>query len=430
MKFPKHLTFQFSILTVMLLAGIAGSAQKVLFLGGTAHIGNGEVIKNAAVGIENGRFLFVENQMFRRIDTAEFDSVIRLRDVHYYPGFIAANTTLGLTEIDAVRASRDFKETGRFNPNVRTLTAFNTDSDIIPTVRSNGVLIAQATPRGGKFSGTSSIMNLQGRNWEEAALKVDDGIHLNWPERFSKKGWWANPGSTNRNSNEKEQIEAVIDFLNEALAYAQKEKSNPVNLRFEAMRGVFNGKKILYVHCNQARSIVKAASLKRRFNIPNLVIVGGYDAHLIPEVLIDNAIPVIYKRPLSLPSRDDDDVHLPFKIPAKLQSQNILFCIDMSGGMEAMNQRNLPFAAGAAAAYGLEKEQALAAITGNAAKILGIDEESGTLQTGKYATFFISKGDALEIKTNQIIRAYINGKPVELSNRQTRLRDKFQPVYE
>lgn len=430
MKLARHLNFRLAFLILVICASCDIKAQKILFLGGTAHIGNGEVVKNAAVGIENGRFLFVENQMFRRIDTAEFDSVIRLRDVHYYPGFIAPNTTLGLTEIDAVRATRDFSEAGDFNPNVRALPAFNTDSEIIPTVRSNGVLIAQATPRGGIFSGSSSIMNLHGRNWEEAVLKTDDGIHLNWPERFSKSGWWANPGSTNRNDNEKERIESINNFLHQARAYAQKEKPSPLNLRFEAMRGVFSGEKNLYVHCNQARSIVKAVSVKREFDIPNLVIVGGYDAWMVPEVLVDNNIPVIYKRPHSLPSREDDDIHLPYKIPAELLSANILFCIDMSGGMEAMNQRNLQFAAGTAAAYGLKKEEALAAVTGNTAKILGIDDEVGTLQTGKYATFFISTGDALNISTNNLIHAFINGKRVDLSNRQTRLRDKFQSVYD
>lgn len=402
----------------------------MLFLGGTAHIGNGEVVTNAAIGIENGRFLFVENQMFKRIDTTEFDSVFRLRDVHFYPGFIAPNTTLGLTEIDAVRASRDFKETGLLNPNMRTIAAYNTDSEIIPTMRSNGVLMAQTTPRGGIFSGTSSIVNLNGRNREEASFKIDDGVHLNWPERFTQKGWWANPGSIAKNTNEEEQIEDIIQFLNEAKAYAQNEKANPVNLRFEALRGVFSGKKRLYIHCNQARSIVKGTSLKRRFDIPHVVIVGGYDAHLIPEVLADNNIPVIYKRPHSLPSREDDDIHLPYKIPARLMAANILFCLDMSGGMEAMNQRNLPFVAGTAAAYGLNKEQALAAVTGNTAKILGIDEEAGTLETGKTATFFISAGDAIDIKTNQIISAYIKGELVDLSSRQTRLRDKFRAVYD
>ncbi len=403
-------------------------AQKVLFLGGTAHIGNGEVVKNAALAIENGRFLFVENQMFRRIDTADFDQVIRLRDVHYYPGIIAPNTTLGLTEIDAVRASRDFSETGEFNPNLRALPAFNTDSEIIPTVRSNGVLIVQATPKGGIFSGTSSIMNLHGRTWEEAVLHEDDGAHLHWPERFSKSGWWAEPGPTSRNKKEEETIKKITEFLDEAKAYAANPK--PFNLRFEAMRGVFSGEKNLYIHCNQAKSIIKAASLKREYNIPRPVIVGGYDAYLVPEILTDNQIPVIYKRPLSLPEREDDDIHLPFKIPSKLLQNNILFCLDMSGGMEAMNQRNLPFAAGVTAPYFNDKEQVVASITGNTAKILGIDEHVGTLQSGKYATFFISTGDILDIKTNNVIRAFIKGESIDLTNKHTRLRDQFQSVYD
>ena len=129
-----------------------------------------------------------------RIDPNAFDTIYRLYNKHIYPGFIVPNTTLGITEIDAVRASNDYEETGSINPNTRSLIAYNAESKITRTVRSNGVLIAQVTPRGGLISGQSSIMHLDGWGWEDAVLRSDDGIHLNWPSSFYKTGWWAEPG--------------------------------------------------------------------------------------------------------------------------------------------------------------------------------------------------------------------------------------------
>ena len=180
-----------------LLITIAVQAQKpTLFMGATAHLGNGTKIENAAISMLNGKIDMVADATRIRIDPSAFDTIYRVHGKHLYPAFIVPNTTLGITEIDAVRASNDYRETGSINPNVRTLIAYNTDSKIAKTVRSNGVLIAQVTPRGGTISGQSSVMHLAGWNWEDAALRIDDGIHLNWPSSYYQSGWWAEPGST------------------------------------------------------------------------------------------------------------------------------------------------------------------------------------------------------------------------------------------
>ena len=163
----------------------------ILFMGGIAHLGNGEKIENSVISVKNGKFELVADANKIRIDPSAFDTIIRIYGKHVYPGFISPNTTLGMTEIDAVRATRDFDEVGMFNPNVRSLIAFNTDSKILKTVRTNGVLITQVTPRGGIISGTSSVMFLDGWNWADAQLRVDDGIHLNWPSAYYTYGWWA-----------------------------------------------------------------------------------------------------------------------------------------------------------------------------------------------------------------------------------------------
>ncbi len=405
------------------------TAKKYLILGGVAHVGNGEVIQNSAIAVENGILRFVKNQLIYRIDQSEYDTVIHLNGHHVYPGFIACNTTLGLNEIEAVRATRDFDDVGDYNPNVRSIVAYNTDSRIIPTVRSNGVLLGQITPRGGIISGSSSIMQFDAWNWEDATVREDDGIHLNWPPRFVKTGWWANPGETKENKKADEKVQEIYRFFEAAKAYASTPKPSNINLRFEAMKGLFEGTKTLYVHCNYAREIIKAIDLKRAFDIDNVVIVGGYDAYLVPEVLKDNNVAVILHNLHALPLRADDPIDLPYQMAGKLKALGIEVTVSMTGDMEAMNTRNLPFTAGTAVTYGMEYEEAVKLISLDAAKIIGIDETYGSLEAGKSATFFISKGDALDMKTNEIYFAMIDGRVIKLTNPQKELYKKYQRKY-
>ncbi len=433
-------TIRHILLMLLLIPSFSGYAQKpappekqydsFLLLGGTAHIGNGKVIENSAIAVKNGRFLFVKNQMSQRIDQAGFDTVIYLNGEHIYPGIILPDNTLGLTEIDAVRATRDFMDAGQYNPNLRAVIAFNAESEVLHTVRSNGVLISQATPRGGVLSGTSAIMNLDGWNWEDAALVAEDGVHLNWPRRFSQSGPWYNPGKIKKSDDSDERIRAVYTFFQKAKAYSETDHHEEINLRFEAMKGIFDGSKQLYVHCNMVKEIVQVARFKREFRIPRLVIVGGYDAWMVPQLLIENKISVIYRRVNSLPLRPDDDVYLPYEIPSKLKEAGVLFCLDMAGDMEAMNGRNLPFMAGELTGYGFTSEEALQTVTLNAARILGIEQEAGSLEAGKQATFFVSKGDALDIRTNDLIFAWIAGQMINLDNHQKQLYRLYRSKYD
>lgn len=399
-------------------------------MNGIAHLGNGEIIENSVIGFENGKFILVADAKTVKIDRTKYDTIISVEGKHIYPGFISVNSTLGLTEIDAVRATRDFNDVGDINPHVRSEIAFNAESKIIPTVRSNGVLLAQATPRGGLISGTSSIMELDGWNWEDAVYKKDDGIHLNWPAMFQGSGWWAEPGQTKKNEKNKEQILSLKKFFEDAKAYSNLANHEEKNLRFEAMRGIFDGSKTLFIHTDFVREIIQAVTFARDYEVKKTVIVGGYDSWRVADMLKENNIAVILRRVHELPVREDEDTDLPFKIPALLQKAGVLFCLDNSGDMEAMNTRNLPFYAGTAAAYGLTKEQGLMAITSNTAKILGIDETVGTLEQGKDATFVISSGDALDMRTNNIEYAFIRGKSIDLDNHQKALYRKYQEKYQ
>lgn len=398
-------------------------------MNGIAHLGNGEIIENSVIGFEKGKFILVADAKTVKIDRTKYDTIIHLDGKHIYPGFISVNSTLGLTEIDAVRATRDFNDVGDINPHVRSEIAFNAESKIIPTVRSNGVLLAQATPRGGLISGTSSIMELDGWNWEDAVYKKDDGIHLNWPAMFQGSRWWAEPGQGKKNEKNKEQTLLLKNFFEDAKAYSALAEHEEKNLRFEAMRGVFDGSKTLFIHADFVKEIIQAVTFARDYEVKKTVIVGGYDSWRVTDMLKENNIAVILKRVHELPLREDEDTDLPYKIPALLQKSGVLFCLDNSGDMEAMNTRNLPFYAGTAAAYGLTREQALMAITSNTAKILGIDETAGTLEQGKDATFVISSGDALDMRTNNIEYAFIRGKFIDLDNHQKALYRKYRGKY-
>ncbi len=418
---------------VLLLANInllaqqtPAAAQKgsILILNAKAHLGNGEVIENSAIGFENGKLTLVGDATVIRPNPAEWDKIIEAGGKEIYPGFIAPNSQLGLTEIDAVRSTRDNREVGRFNPNIRSIIAYNTDSRVTPTVRSNGVLLAQIVPEGGTVSGTSSIVELDGWNWEDAAYKTDDGIHLHWPRTHNRSGWWAEPGPSKKNDKYSERVTIVKNQFKEAKAYTNR-KARTKNLKLEAMSGLFNAEKKLFVHANNAQAITDVIQFIKEIDV-QAVIIGGKESWLIADLLAENNIPVILGNTQDLPSNTDDDIDQPFKTPQILHEKGVLFALSMEGGWQ---QFNLPFQAGQAVAYGLPYEEGVKALTSNTAEILGIGDRVGTLEKGKDATFFISAGDALDMRTCKVEQAFIQGKTVDLDNKHKALSRKFRGKY-
>jgi imidazolonepropionase-like amidohydrolase len=398
--------------------------KAIVLMGGTAHLGNGEVMENAVIGIENGKITFVKPTGSVKLNP-ETAYIIDVKGKHVYPGFISPNNTLGLTEVSAVRATRDFAETGLFNPEVRALTSFNTDSRISPTVRSNGVLITQATPRSGRICGTSAVMHLDGWNWEDAALKADDGIHVNWPNRFKRTGWWAEPGPTKANDQYDEQRDELGAFLKRAKAYSES-TALEFNQKMDACKGLFDGTQNFYLHVNDAKGIMESVLFSETVGVKKPVLLGANEAWLVVDFLSSKNIPVILERTHSLPSNADDDIDQPYKTAKALSDNKITFCFDYAGDMEAMGSRNLPFAAGTAVAYGLKYEEAVKALTLNAANILGIGDICGSLESGKDATLFVSNGDALDALTNDVTHAFIQGRPTDLDNPQKYLYRKYK----
>jgi imidazolonepropionase-like amidohydrolase len=406
--------------------------KSVLITGLTIHVGNGKVIENAMLGFKDGKInLAIDGSgvNFQK-GALDYDTTIRLTNAHAYPGFFAPNCILGLGEIEEVRATNDFNDVGGYNPHIRALVAFNSESKIIPTVRTNGVLFSQATPRGGVISGMSSVMALDGWNWEDAAVRKDDGVHVNFPKAIQRNGWWAEPQPPSENKKYDEQLNELRKFFADAMAYCGDKNQEEKNLRFEAMRGIFDSTKNLYIHADNEKDIIAAINFTKQFGIKKMVLVGGKESWRVTKLLKQNNIPVMVNRVHDLPERQQDDIDLPYKLPYLLQKDSILFCLQNQGDMEAMNARNIPFLAGTARAYGLTNEQAVASVSNNAAKILGLDKQLGTIEAGKDASFFISTGDALDMRTNNVILAFINGKTLMLTNTQQELYKKYQNKYQ
>jgi len=404
--------------------------QSILILNATAHLGNGEVIKRAAIGFREGKIDMVLAAIDIRMDSTKYDTIIYAEGQQLYPGFIAPNSRLGLVEIDAVRASRDYDDVGLFNPHVRALTAYNTESRITPTVRTNGVLMAQVAPKGGRISGTSSIFSLEGWNWEDAVIRQDDGIHMNWPNYRKQlvKGQASDKGKNSTKDNYKKNTQEIIDFFLQAQAYTKDEFPLEKNLRFEAMKPLFTRKAKLFVHAQRVQELTDAIYFADQFNL-EIVVVGAYEAPLVADLLKDRNIPVLLRRVHSLPRYEDDNIDLPFRLAFILHKKGLLVGLENSGSMEAMGSRNLPFYAGTVAAYGLDQETALSMICLNTAKILGIDHLVGSIEEGKLATFFISEGDALDMRTNKVVLAFVEGKQIKLDNPQKLLYRKYSNKY-
>jgi len=387
------------------------------------------VVQSALIGIKNGKIDLIKNSLAYTYDKEDWDTIIDLKGQQIYPGFMAPNTTLGITEIDAVRATKDFDEVGIFNPHVRTQIAFNVESKVISTVRTNGVLLAQPTPRGGIISGSSAIMKLDGWNWEDATIAASDGIHLNWPSSLSGGGWWAEPKPKTLNKDYSKQKDKIYAFFRMAKAYANTTKNDKKDARMEAMRHCFKGKKRVYIHANELQQLLDAIDFSREFDLAFPVIIGGYDSHLIAQQLIDAKIPVMLVRPHSLPENEEDDVDLPYKLPALLSAAGVKFCIQNQGDMEAMNTRNIPFLAGTAMAYGLSEEDAISAVSLWSCEITGVSESYGSIEKGKSATLFVSTGNALDMRTNKVTLGMIDGQFIDLENSQYKLYKKYEKKY-
>ncbi|MDZ4708614.1 MAG: amidohydrolase family protein [Saprospiraceae bacterium] len=400
----------------------------VAITGATIHIGNGKVIDKGTLVIRNTKIEAVGAS----VAIPGGSRVIPANGAHVYPGIIASGTNLGLSEISSVRALSDFSEIGDYNPSVKVITAYNAESRVIPTVRSNGVLLAHITPRGGTISGTSSIVQLDAWNWQDAVYKLNNGIHLNLPAMINRPRPFAALQGLNQGPPADAiktallKVDEIRNFLREAQAYAVKPE--PTNLKYEAVKGLFDRTQKLFIHCDLVKEIMIALDIKKEFNL-EVVIVGGSDSWMVANLLKEQGVPVILSEPHTLPSTADDAVDQPYKTGYQLKQAGVLFSISLDANDGYWQQRCLPFQAGTMAAYGLSKEEALQAITLDAATILGIDKITGSLEVGKDANVVISQGDILDMKSSKVTHAFIQGRAIDLNNKHSQLFEKYKFKY-
>jgi imidazolonepropionase-like amidohydrolase len=393
----------------------------------TVHVGNGTTLTDATVAFENGKITGVGN-----VAVPAGATVIDGTGKHVYPGLILPTSDLGLREISAgVRGSNDYAEIGENNANIRSIVAYNTDSKIIGVLRENGILLAGVAPQGELIEGQASVVQLDAWNYEDAAYKMDNGLYINMPSLMARRGGrmaFMRPGPAGDPVKAAmDKIETIKTFFTDAKAYYQEKTHAANNLKLEAVRGLFEGKQKLFVRANEVKQILLAMDLAKSFGF-KLVIVGGTEAYQIADLLAENNVPVILDRQHSLPSMEDDDVDQPYKTPAALQKAGVLFCLNDTHDQSRF--RNLAFNAGTAATYGLTKEQALSAVTLNAAKILGIEDKTGTLEPGKDANILIVNGDLLDMKSSVIGQAFIQGRNVSLDNKGKQLYERYKHKYQ
>lgn len=395
------------------------------------HVGNGTVIENGTLVFDNGKITYSG----AAAGAPNAETTVDAKGKHVYPGLILPASTLGLQEISGVRGSTDINELGELNPSIHSIVAYKAESIVTNTLRANGILLAHVAPGGQLVAGQSSVVQLDAWNFEDAAYKIDNGMHFYMPSLLARPGGGrfaallALLGPQQPADPVKaalDRIEGVKAFFREAKAYHQKDAGKEINLKFEATKALFEKKQKLYIHCSQVKQMLVAIDFVKEFGF-DVVLIGASDSWQIADLLKQHNIAVILTQEHNLPTLDDDDVDQPYKSATALHKAGVLFCLNDD---DPQNRgRNLPFNAGTAAAYGLGKEEALKAITLNAAKILGIDDKTGTLEVGKDANIVISEGDILDMKSSIITNAYIQGRGITLSSKHTQLYERYKHKY-
>lgn len=394
---------------------------------GTVHVGNGQVLTNATIQVNNGKIEKIGTDLPIPMDDVKvFDATGK----HVYPGLILGNTSIGLREIASqVRGSNDYREIGELNPNVKSIVAYNTDSRIINTLRSNGILLANIAPQGSLIAGTSSTVQFDAWTWEDAAYKYNTAVHFYMPSLFvrNRGGFGGGPqGDTDPIKSALERIEKVKAFFRDAKSYHAQTGKTTTNLKFEAVKGLFDRSEKLFIHCNLVKEMLIAVDFAKEFGF-DVTLIGASESWQIAPLLRQHNVAVILQQMHNLPTAEDDDVDQPYKTPAALQQAGVLYAITDEDGNST--GRNLMFNAGTAATYGLTKEEALQAITLNAAKILGIADRTGSIETGKDANIIISEGDILDMRSSVVTQAFIRGRMIDLNDKHKMLNERYKKKY-
>ena len=399
----------------------------------TIHTISGDIIPRGSVEIRTdgtiGEVLASAPSMPQNF--AELNRVIDANGKHIYPGLISANTQLGLTEVQAMRASVDIAETGDITPEVRAAVAVNPDSTLLPVTRSNGVLVAGVMPLGGLVPGRASVMQLEGWTWEDMAVDDDAGMIVNWPGMRLARGWWVTETPDKQKERRKNNLDAIDRAFRTAKAYLAAKKADadvPTDLRWEAMRGVFERAEPVFIRAEELEQIQSAVSWAIGLGLKP-VIVGGRDAPLCAELLKRHDVGVIVGGTKRFPTRDDSGYDQPFALPSELERLGVRWCLATGGpNDDTAHERNFPYHAALAVAHGLDHQRAIEAVTLGPAKMMGVADKLGSIEKGKHATLIVTDGSPLEL-TTKIEHAFVRGREIDLSNKQTELDKKYREKY-
>jgi len=377
----------------------------IFLVGATVHTISGRTITDGVVAFSDGEITIVaDRSVMSRISLSPDTEVIDVSGHHIYPGLIDAVTILGLREVSAVRATRDSNEVGAMTPEVRAYVAVNPDSTVIPTARTAGVLTVGVFPTGGLVQGRASVITTDGWTNEDLAVKRDAGVVIDF------------------NPDRADELDTLIE---NTTAYAQAH--DETDQRLDAMTTILPGpdQNPVFLRAGSYDEITKAVNWATAHDL-DPVIVGGRDAHLCAELLRATNTPVIVGGTFAFPKRPDSPYDEPYTLPTKLHDAGVDWALTMGGRFA--HERNLPDAAGIAVAHGLDHAAALHAVTLGAAEILGVDDTLGSIERGKHATLVVTTGDILDVRSYPV-RAYIQGRAVDLENKQTELRDTYREKY-
>jgi imidazolonepropionase-like amidohydrolase len=402
--------------------------RPIAIIGGTIHPLTSAPIQNGTILFDAGRIVAIG----AGIPVPENAETLRADGKHIYPALISGDTYIGLTEIGAVRASNDRAEVGGINPNVRAETAINPESELIPVARANGIALAIVSPSGGLISGMSAAVLMDGWTWEEMTLQAPAALNVRWPRMTLPP---LATGAARREAIAKRDsaVEMLFDAFSDARAYMNAKQAethgnvpyHDIDQRWESMIPVLEGRVPVVAWANETRQIQSAVAWAERENV-RLIIGGGHDAWRVADLLRQKDIPVLVGGIHRLPGRRFEPYETPFTLPVRLHRHGIRFAITTA--TSAAHERNLPYHAATAAAYGLPRDEALKAITLYPAQIFGIDNRVGSLEVGKDATLIITTGDPLEITTH-IDLQFIQGRKIDLTSRHTTLYEKYNEKY-
>ncbi len=408
----------------------------LLLTGATVHTISGETLSPGQVLIRDGKIAGVGDAV-----AATGATTVDLKGLHLYPGLICLSSSLGLTEIEAVRATEDTTEVGEYTPDVESWVAVNPDSELIPVTRANGIAYFEPVPQGGVISGQSGLVAVEGWTIEQRTIQKPIALHVFWPSmelqvstRARGRTPAARPKSLEEQARERRgKLQALTEFFEEAKAYAKAKDASARGLAnkpavvpaWEAMLPYVHHELPITVHADEARQI-EAAVAWARTNDYRIILAGGRDAWMTASLLATNKVPLIYTHVFTVPSRDTEPYDIHFSTPAVLHQSGVQ--VSFSPGLRSFDAPltcNLPYAAAQAVAFGLPEAEAIKGLTLYPAQLAGVAGRLGSIEVGKEATLFAADGNILDLRAN-VKRMWVAGREINLENRHTRLYDKYK----